>query len=979
MRKGRRRRFSNSPRSVQVEQLEPKTLLTVGNLDPSFGTNGFLIDHYGDGENSASDVEVLSDGSILAATTITINGSVDFAVVKYHNDGSIDSAFGINGVASVDIGATDTPVGIEIQSDGKIVVGGNTSSNVGVTSSLAFMRLTSSGQIDTTFGNSGVKVISPTVNYEALADLKLTSDDSIVGAGYQNREFYAGKSLTVKLTSDGVVDGAFGTSGSVIRQFPGHAFKPTALDIGASGDITIVGDTRPFDTFRVHELGVLRLNSDGNEVFFNRTELTYPTSSPVSWKNRTNSSAVVTLPDGSFYVGGNTSTAINGVSYRSPHAFLAKYTAEGQFDVTSSNNRGWGAFTIASFSDTELIEDLKIDEEGRIVATGGTHDGSTWDSFVARFTYDGTFRFDLDFGNNGRTATSLSDADDRMLALAFQSDGSIVTVGYAYDDDSVGIAFSRTIGIKRTGITWLNRQTDGFDVFDAVYGTGSASLAREIVDRALDDWNSVILDFNFDDDDDLSTGTSFFPLTIGASAFTSNSNDPLSTARGYSQVLNADATHRPTAGLVQLDDDAAGGQWIFETADSEFSDLVTPFAGVNPHNASTGNDFYRTVVHEIGHTLGFSGFESTRLSVNDSAMFESAGVDQRGSGAQLYRLRVGTTNAVFIDLGGLHLYEGPLDPAFSSGQTYPFDLMNSGRIRRDTGDQPLRQIISDVDARILSEVYGYVVDVPEPSESVFRGRAVVRSPNQATQRMLSVSDTTDTIISIVDGVQTAFPVSIITSIEVRGGILAETIDVHLDDGHLLEIVVSGGGGGDSILINVVGSYSVIVQGGDGNDYVDASASISRVALHGDKGNDTLIGGAGDDFIDGGAGNDAIFGRDGNDFLSGNSGNDLIRGEAGSDMIFGDDGLDTLEGGSGHDVLHGGADDDFLHGGEGIDELYGDDGNDSLHGGVDEELDVLFGGMGADRLYSIFDSIADYEHGVDFLINQRPRERNRRRR
>jgi Ca2+-binding RTX toxin-like protein len=76
-------------------------------------------------------------------------------------------------------------------------------------------------------------------------------------------------------------------------------------------------------------------------------------------------------------------------------------------------------------------------------------------------------------------------------------------------------------------------------------------------------------------------------------------------------------------------------------------------------------------------------------------------------------------------------------------------------------------------------------------------------------------------------------------------------------------------------------------------------------LHGEAGNDRLIGGGG---------YDELYGESGNDTLSGNGGNDILVGGAGRDSLSGGNGLDLLISGLGVDSLSGGNGDDILIGG-----------------------------------------------------------------
>jgi hypothetical protein len=103
------------------------------------------------------------------------------------------------------------------------------------------------------------------------------------------------------------------------------------------------------------------------------------------------------------------------------------------------------------------------------------------------------------------------------------------------------------------------------------------------------------------------------------------------------------------------------------------------------------------------------------------------------------------------------------------------------------------------------------------------------------------------------------------------------------------LVVSGTSGDDAIVVqpgvrgkvrvmingvshgNYPMPYRLIVHGGDGNDSIMTDPRIKLSAeLHGDNGNDTLVGGGGKDFLFGDAGNDSLAGGAGDDVLIGSS-------------------------------------------------------------------------------------------------------------
>ena len=180
--------------------------------------------------------------------------------------------------------------------------------------------------------------------------------------------------------------------------------------------------------------------------------------------------------------------------------------------------------------------------------------------------------------------------------------------------------------------------------------------------------------------------------------------------------------------------------------------------------------------------------------------------------------------------------------------------------------------------------------------------------------------------------------------------------------NIQNVSIDARGGNDTVTVNniaAIGFLVLNVQGGDGNDVLNASAAGSgsvRVRLNGDAGNDTLTGSNGGDTLGGGAGNDVLAGLGGNDSIDGGIGDDNIGGGNGNDTVVGGDGADSINGQLGDDSLSGGNGNDTLLGADGNDTLkgeVGDDvlnglaGDDSIEGGVG--FDAIAGGIGNDTL------------------------------
>ena len=98
-----------------METLEPRTLLSGGHLDQSFGSGGTVMDLSLPG---ALAVTVQADGKVVQVGQILGN----FELSRFNINGSEDTSFGYFGRLVTDLGGLDTPTQIAVRHDGKIVV-----------------------------------------------------------------------------------------------------------------------------------------------------------------------------------------------------------------------------------------------------------------------------------------------------------------------------------------------------------------------------------------------------------------------------------------------------------------------------------------------------------------------------------------------------------------------------------------------------------------------------------------------------------------------------------------------------------------------------------------------------------------------------------------------------------------------------------------------------------------------------------------
>lgn len=203
-----------------------------GSLDSTFGTGGKKIFDMGGANDSANAVAIQSDGKILAAGT---NGS-NFAVARLNGlDGSFDNSFDIDGKVSFDMGGTDVARGVVIQPDGKIVVAGSNGSDMAIARLLG-----SNGALDPSFDGDGKRTVDISGADDARAVALQTNGRILVVGDTGNN---ASDTAIVRLTSTGALDTTFNSTGKYSFDISGSTFLDlgTAAVLTPQGRLVIAG------------------------------------------------------------------------------------------------------------------------------------------------------------------------------------------------------------------------------------------------------------------------------------------------------------------------------------------------------------------------------------------------------------------------------------------------------------------------------------------------------------------------------------------------------------------------------------------------------------------------------------------------------------------------------------------------------------------------------------------------------------------
>jgi uncharacterized delta-60 repeat protein len=289
-------------------------------------------------------------------------------VVRLTTSGELDTTFAQNGVLETD--ALPVAQSLEIDSQGRFVIGGQTAPN-----ELSVARLTSAGVLDGTFGSGGIATVpiaTTQTSFGNTDNMALDASDRVVLAAF-NQSDTSSEVFVARLTTSGAPDGGFSGDGVAALPCAGvgcfHTFAPE-LDVDSQGRVVVASAG-----FAAEDDGVMKL-------------------------------------------------------------VAARLTAGGAPDVFFGGGDGWVIHDIASGDDNnDFPYDLAVDGSDRLLVTGQQGEGSTVGTrgvWVARLLST-TGALDSGYGGGDGLASVLND-DATPYALAVDGQGGALAVGQSGDE-----------------------------------------------------------------------------------------------------------------------------------------------------------------------------------------------------------------------------------------------------------------------------------------------------------------------------------------------------------------------------------------------------------------------------------------------------------------------------------------------------------------------------------------------------------------
>lgn len=229
-----------------------------GTLDPAFGNGGKVTTDFGGEVDDAEALAVQKDGRVVLAGGSDAAGQFDFALARYNRNGTPDASFGTGGMLLTDFGGPgDFALALAIQSDGKIVAGGEVF--VGGLEDFALARYQRNGRLDTSFGSGGKVTTDFDGGDDSIRAVLVQKDGKIVAIG-PVFAFGLYQFGLARFNADGSLDSSFGTEGKVTTSFTGLLDRPAAAVLQKDGRIVVAGSTGFMESLN---FAVARYNRDG--------------------------------------------------------------------------------------------------------------------------------------------------------------------------------------------------------------------------------------------------------------------------------------------------------------------------------------------------------------------------------------------------------------------------------------------------------------------------------------------------------------------------------------------------------------------------------------------------------------------------------------------------------------------------------------------------------------------------------------------
>lgn len=396
-----------------------------GSRDTQWGVNGYIslpIDEFGF-PMWGNSIAITADGGFLIGGW----GGLGVAAAAFHGNGSIDTSFGTEGMASSadfgfafgSIAGNQQRVTVAQDGAGRVVLVAPSSGDGDPASlDIGVARLNANGTPDASFNGTGFQLVEHE-GAEYVSGLAVLANNGLIigGNNYQQDELASG--VVTKLHANGAIDSAFGTNGWLDVEY---AAAETANEVNAiimdMHRVVVAGTT--VDGNGKRQVGIARYFANGNAdwtfSFDGRTVISNGTDADRAF-------ALSRVAYGRYLLAGATVRDGNEDDY-----LAIRLNSHGNMDRSFSRDGKaqigfWGNGAFAWLG-------MQQQQNGKLLGMGSLHNGAQYVEAMARYDADG--RIDTSFGDDGWVqgiAAEHGGASRYFRNAAQHADGSIVACG----------------------------------------------------------------------------------------------------------------------------------------------------------------------------------------------------------------------------------------------------------------------------------------------------------------------------------------------------------------------------------------------------------------------------------------------------------------------------------------------------------------------------------------------------------------------
>ena len=494
---------SSSGRDFTVARYKPD-----GKLDNKFGEVGLVHTSPRNRADEANDIALQADGKIIAAgSSQNANSMLDCAIARYNSDGTIDASFGAQGRVTISLNSLNDGINaIAIQPDGKIVATGYSGNSP--EADLVVLRFNQDGSLDSTFSDDGKIILPLSTSADVGEDILVQPDGKIVVAGYSftssisnftvlrfnpdgsmdntfdtdgiamttingwgalaramvrqpdGKIVLAGSYIgpnprdfaVVRFNSDGSLDSSFGSGGKVTTPIGNSSDEAYGIALQPSGKLVVAGFSA---SATVEDFSIVRYNTDGSlDSTFNGDGKIL---TPINGNSIDEATSVISQPYGKIIVAGISIDSTNS----NRNFTLVRYNLDGSLD----SSFGTGGKLITDYGNLgESTKSMVLQSDGKIILAGSINKNSVREFALVRYLNSSTSPFDFD--GDGKSDLSLFRPENGVWYLLNSTTGFAAAqfgvstdkiVPADYDGDG-----KTDLAVYRSGTWYLQRSLQGF-------------------------------------------------------------------------------------------------------------------------------------------------------------------------------------------------------------------------------------------------------------------------------------------------------------------------------------------------------------------------------------------------------------------------------------------------------------------------------------------------------------------------------------